>query len=341
MKSHTVPKKLLELFAFDDPVTHSKRLWRYQKAKAPYGKAAPKTATRWDGHFADPVNAAKEARLEVELERKFEHPVNQFIEMIGYRTFVLQPSHIKALTGYLTMLFTRSRARRSASQGQADIMIDALRSLLSDEQRLSELIAKYTMDVIDRGLAVRMVTREEVVAAIENTIAAHSDDDEAQRRYIQTVETMMDFADVNMLNGDWGIVHTEPDKPFVIGDAPVVTWERTENNVLSFGQGFGRPNVEVLLPISPTTCLHVLPRVPRTRRVRVPTTAEVNIAQAAFATEHCFSNVFSQEIDGILQPNFAKIRFGIDGFSVRHIDYKKVMFDILMGRRHSPVTVSQ
>jgi hypothetical protein len=38
------------------------------------------------------------------------------------------------------------------------------------------------MDVIDRGLAVRMVTREEVVAAIEDTIARHSSADEAQRR---------------------------------------------------------------------------------------------------------------------------------------------------------------
>jgi hypothetical protein len=239
------------------------------------------------------------------------------------------------------MLFTRSRARRAASKGHADVTVDALRSLLSDEQRLSELIAKLTMDVIDQGLPIRMVTRAEVVAAIENTIAAHSDTDEAQRRYIQTVETMMEFADVNMLNGDWGIIHAEPDKPFVIGDAPVVTWERTENNVLNFGQGFGRPNVEALLPVSPTTCLHVLPRVTRTRPVRMPATAEVNMAQAAFATEYCFTNVLSQEIDGILQQHFGTIPLGIDGFSVRHVDYKRVMFDILMGRHRSPQAITQ
>jgi hypothetical protein len=341
MRSHTVPKKLLERFAFDDPVTRSKRLWRYQKGKTPYGRAAPKTATRWNGHFADPANATKEAQLEEQLERKFEHPVNQFIEMIGYRTFVWQPMHVRALTGYLTMLFTRSRARRAVSQGHADVTVEALRSLLSDEQGLSALVAKHTMDVIDLGLAVRMVTREEVVAAIENTIAAHSDADEAQRRYIQTVERMMEFADVNMLNGDWGIIHAEPDKPFVIGDAPVVTWERTENNVLYFGQGFGRPNVEAFLPVSPTVCLHVLPRVTRTRSVRTPTAAEVNMAQAAFATEHCFTNVLSQEIDRILRPHFGTMRLGIDGFSVRHIDYKKLMFDILMGRHPSRVSVAQ
>jgi hypothetical protein len=123
----------------------------------------------------------------------------------------------------------------------------------------------------------------------------------------------------------------------VIGDAPVVTWERTDNNLLNFGQGFARPNVEALLPVSPTACLHVLPRVRRTRQVVAPTSMEVNMAQAAFATHHCFTNVCSQETDQILQCHFGVIRLGIDGFSVKHIDYKKALFEILMGRRPQPV----
>jgi hypothetical protein len=188
------------------------------------------------------------------------------------------------------------------------------------------------MDVIDRGLAVRMVTREEVVAAIENTIAKHSSADEAQRRYVQSVETMMDFADENMLNGHWGILRAEPDKPFVIGDAPVVTWERSDNNRLHFGLGFARPNVEAFLPVSPTACLHVLPRVERTQPLRAPSVVEVNMAQAALATAHCFTNICSAEIDAVLQARFGLLRIGIEGFSLRHIDYKKLMFDILMGR---------
>lgn len=332
MKSHTVPKKLLEQFAYYDPVTRSKRLWRYQKGRAPYGAAAPKTATRWAGHFSHPADGGKEAELEERLEREFEHPVNQFLDMIGYRTFVLQPRQIRALTGYITMLFTRSRARRAASEGHADITIEALRSLLSDEQRLSDLIGRYTMEVLARGIDTRMVTREEVTAEIEKTIAAHSGGQEAQRRYIQSVEVMMEFEDDNMLNGEWVIIHAEPDKPFVIGDAPVVTWERTEDNKLYFGQGFARPNVEVFLPISPTTGLHIKPRVPRSRPVLTPATAEVNMAQAMFATEHCFTSICSSELDAALQPHFGKMRIGIECFSVRHIDYKKLLFEILMGR---------
>ncbi len=332
MKSHTVPKKLLEQFAYNDPVTRSKRLWRYQKGQAPRGRVAPKAATRWDGHFANPANAATEFILEKQLERETEHPVNQFIETIGYRTFVLQQSHVRALTGYVTMLFNRSRARRAASQGHADIMIEAFRSLRSDQQRLSELIGKHTMDIVGHGSDVRMVTREEVIAAIDSTIAAHSDADEPQRRYIQAVETMLKYRDEKMLNGAWNIIYAEPDKPFVIGDAPVVTWERNEKNLLNFGLGFGQPNVEVFLPVSPTTGLHILPTVVRTRRVITPTTDEVNMSQAMFATTYCFTNVRSDDLDAKLQTHFGKIRIGIEAFSVRHIDYKKLLFDILMGR---------
>ncbi len=196
------------------------------------------------------------------------------------------------------------------------------------------------MDVIDRRLALRMVTRKEVVAAIEKTIAEHSSADEAQRLYVQSVETMMDFADENMLNGQWGILRAEPDQPFVIGDAPVVTWERSDDNRLHFGLGFARPNVEAFLPVSPTACVHVLPRVERTRPPLAPSVVEVNMAQAALATEHCFTNVCSAEIDAILQRHLGTIRLGIEGFSVRHIDYKKLMFEILMGR-HSQTAATQ
>lgn len=332
VKSHTVPKKLLEQFAYDDPVTRSKRLWQYEKGKPPYGRAAPKTATRWEGHFAGPANSTKEAKLEDRLRREFEDPVNQFIDLIGYRTFALTANHIRLLTGYITILFNWTRARRAASDVQKNITIEALRALLSDDERLSQLAAKRTMDMIDRGYPLRrMVTRQETVEAIERTIAAHTNDDEAQCGYVRTMETMMAFADDKMLNGHLGIIHADPDKPFVIGDAPVVTWERTENNILMFGQGFARPNVEGFLPVSPTACLHVLPLVERARPVRNPATEEVNMAQAAFATEHCFTNVCSPEIDATLQPQFGRVRLGIEGFSVRHIDCNKVLFDILMG----------
>jgi hypothetical protein len=34
-----------------------------------------------------------------------------------------------------------------------------------------------------------------------------------------------------------------------------------------------------------------------------------------------------------LQPHFGEMQIGIEGFSVRHIDYNAHLFDLLMGRR--------
>src|SRR5271165_458404 len=103
MFSHTVPKKLLDHFAFDDPVTKSRRLCRYEEGRAPRWDASPKIATAWDGHFSDPANAEREEEIEYRLKREFEDPVNEFIEMIGYRTFFLDARRIYLLTGYMRM----------------------------------------------------------------------------------------------------------------------------------------------------------------------------------------------------------------------------------------------
>ena len=70
---------------YDDPITKSRRLWRYQKGRSPYPNASPRTATRWDGHFADPADSAKEAEIEVRLKREFEDPVNEFSRILRLR----------------------------------------------------------------------------------------------------------------------------------------------------------------------------------------------------------------------------------------------------------------
>lgn len=121
-----------------------------------------------------------------------------------------------------------------------------------------------------------------------------------------------------------------PTNPFIISDAPVVTWERLSDGQFSYGMGFHGANVEVLLPISPLVCLHIQPDVERTRPSVRPSVSEVNAAEAAFAARFCFSNVESSVIDGIVQENFGKAELGVRGFTVWHRNYETAMFDILM-----------
>jgi hypothetical protein len=91
-----------------------------------------------------------------------------------------------------------------------------------------------------------MVTKEMAIQAIDNRIAEETTPDAAQRRYTATMETMMAFDDQGLRNGEWRIILTHPDKPFVIGDAPVVTWERTDQYAIVHGQGFAQPKFGIV-----------------------------------------------------------------------------------------------
>ena len=127
MESHTIPRKLLDQFAYDDPVTRSRRLWQYAKGREPWSRASPRTATRICSHFADPDDAEREAKVEERLNREFEDPVHKFVDELQYRTLVLSRSHIRQLTRYVSLLFNRSEARRIATKEQVDISIASSR----------------------------------------------------------------------------------------------------------------------------------------------------------------------------------------------------------------------
>ncbi len=242
------------------------------------------------------------------------------------------------------LLWHRSQARKAATRIQVEIIVSSLRSLLANNQQITELAGKWTLAMIARGYPLtRTITTEEVRQRIVEAIEDQLANDQIQHQYADTIERALSRLDDGMVNGSWELLHAPPEDPFVIGDAPVVTWERMGNNLLVYGQGFSRPNVEVLFPISPVACLHIKPSVRRTRRVYTPSTQEVNMAQAAFATAHCFTNTRSDTLNALLQPKFGRAEIGVTAFNIAHRDYSNTMFQILMneGRWVPPPLLGQ
>jgi hypothetical protein len=331
MKSHTVPRFLLDQFAYDDPHTKSRRLWQYAKGRQPSRRASPTSATRIDCHFADPANNKREAELESRLNEEFENPVHQFLGSLRYRTFVLSRLHTRQLTRYVTLLFNRSENRRRATREQVAIAIESTRAFISNEEKLSKVSARWTHEMIRLGYTLeRPVNGEDVKKSAESMIATMLTEDHQQTTYIDSMERAMAFLDETLDDGQWNVKHTIPDFPFVIGDAPVVTWQRLENGTLAYGQGFSTPNVEVVLPVATTTCLHILPAVPRSLQPRQPTVAEVDEAQSSFATRYCYAHKNDPVLNEIVQRRFGQSRIGINAFSVRHRNYENTMFELFM-----------
>jgi len=151
MRSHTVPRLLLDQFAYDDSVTKSRRLWCYEKGKSPFVGASPKTATRIEGHFSDPANEERERRLETRLNEECENPVHQFLPNLRYQKFVMSRLHVRQLTRYITLLWNRSQNRRGATKEQIAIAIESTRSYLTDDEKLRKIAARWTMEIIRLG----------------------------------------------------------------------------------------------------------------------------------------------------------------------------------------------
>jgi hypothetical protein len=332
MQSHTVPRKLLEQFAYYSEATTAKRLWRYEKNRAPYWKASPKTATRIDGHFIDPESAEKEAEIETRLNREFEEPVNRFLFKLTEPGFALTDGRRRELTFYVTLLFLRSEARRKASLHLQKVVKLTYDLFMANDIQVRTVAAKWSMDLLHIGVRRCLVTREQVLARARAVTADVAEEVRAQQSYVSTLQTFMSKIDEKIFAGKWGCIRTDASDPFIISDAPVVTWERLPDNRISYGLGFHRPNVEVFLPISPLACLHILPAVERSSAVVSPSVSEVNAAQAAFAGRYCFANVKSAAIDRIVQENFGKAELGVRGFTLRHRDYSTAIYDILMGQ---------
>jgi len=331
MNSHTVPRKLLEQFSYFDHHTNSLRLWRYSKGLPPHPSASPKTATRIPKYFAHPDSAAKEEELEKRLAHEFEEPVNNFLFQISDPSFIPTDEHRKQLTRYVTLLFNRSEARRNATKHLHQVTIHAINRFLENEQQVLTVAAKWSIDLLLSHKVEDSLVKPDVVVRAAHSLLNNYDTERArQASYAESIERAMAYFDEVVYSGLWRYVRTSNEEPFIISDAPVVTWERLESGELSYGMGFHRPNVEVFLPISPLLCLHILPNVERTRSVKQPTTQEINIAQAAFAGRFCFTNIRSEEIDQIVQQHGGRAQLGITAFTVWHRNYDDSVYNLLM-----------
>jgi hypothetical protein len=332
MKSHTVPKRLLRQFAYAETTTRSERLWRYERGRPPFSKASPDTATRVEHHFADPSDGEIEGLIERRLAYEIEDPVNQFIGEFRSPRFVMSEEQRRRMTRYVTLLFNRSMARRNATQHLLEIRNTALNHFLNNEVQLATVAANWGIDAYFRGLSFgRLITSEDVANAARRYVVRDRQGNESQEWYAQSTLRAIASIDEPMFRGEWRLVEAGVGEPFMLSDTPVITWQRLESGQINYGVGFHTLNVEVFLPVSPTTCLHILPIVQRTREVRTPTAAEINVAQASYAYNACFASQFSQELDTIVQGHISTVQLGVNAFTVFHRNYENTIYDILMG----------
>ena len=318
-----------------DPVTRSLRLWKYSKGKPPYPNASPKTATRIDGFFANPNDATTETAIEKKLGAEVEDHVHKFISKFNDSSWTMTDEHRRYMTRYINLLFNRSESRKEGTKHTQQIMARTLERFLGNEVRLITVAAQWSMKAFFRRQPLpRLLTPQDVADAASRVMRQIQTESARQKGFADLMVTaisgsLTSRADEAMINGEWRVVRTTASEPFILSDTPVVTWERLTHG-FNFGIGFERPNLEVILPVSPSACLHILPTVKRTTTPITPTVSEINIVQAAFARHACFADRRSDEIDKLVQENISKLRIGENVFTLWHRNFDEMFYDIMM-----------
>ena len=297
----------------------------------PRGDASPRSATRIDRHFNHPEIEGKEEELETRLNQEFENPVNRFLFQDGIGDLLRIDENRRQLTQYVTLLFYRSKARRDMTAYLNHVTAEAIDQFCANEQHVLTVAANWNIDLILSGRRREAsVTTGIVMNVARKLISSYETERRRQESYAESVERAMTYFDDRIYSGRWYVVETSSDRPFVISDTPVVTWERLATGDFRFGIGFHETNVEALLPISPLRCLHILPNVPRNLPTQEPSSSEVNAAQAAFSGQFCYSNTRSNWVDQIVQKNFGKAQLGVNAFMVGHRNYEKLLYENLL-----------
>ena len=292
----------------------------------------------YDGHFADSRDGELEVRIETRLANEIEDPVNQFISQFLDPSFVLTDAQRRRMTRYVTLLFNRSMACRVSTRHREEIKVHAIRQFLANEEQQATVAAQWNLDVyFNRVRLGSLITIDDVVRAVRRLTVFSDPASSEQESYVTGIARFMTYFDEAMFHGDWRLVGTTWDNPFILSDAPVVTWDRKDSTGISHGIGFEEPNVEILLPVSPLTCLHILPRVQRTRPAVTPEVEEVNIAQAKFAHRACFANQNKTEIDTVVQRHISTAKLGENAFTLWNRNYDNLIFDILMKMKMPPI----
>jgi hypothetical protein len=301
----------------------------------PRGDASPRSATRIDRHFNHPDIAGKEEELETRLNQEFEDPVNRFLFKDGIGGYFGIDENRRQLTQYVTLLFYRSKARRDMTEYLHHVTAEAVDQFCANEQHVLTVATNWNINLILSGyIREGTITPDGVKKVARKLLKTYDTERRRQESYAESVERAMTYLDDRIYDGQWNLVKTSGDKPFIISDTPVVTWERSASGVFRYGLGFHEPNVEALLPISPLSCLHILPKVLRNLPMQPPTSGEVNAAQAAFSGQFCYADIQSDWINQIVQKNFGRAELGVTAFTIGHRNYEKLVYEHLLNLNH-------
>jgi hypothetical protein len=251
---HIIPAHLLGQFALPETLNKRSReriIWVYEKKKTPAKRSVESQCKENDYFSTIQADGTSSVAHEAKLNETVEIPFNNILSVIESPLYAPSLADALIVYRYVANMFTRSKQRRAASRANRS-EINALYAKISNDQTRLRLLAAALSLKFRRGVFFAEV--EEVLKDVDTRLSV--DERQHSSDFVESIDAF-DEDIVRMLQGrPYGLLIAPAGKHFVIGDNPVLT-RTPHGRHLLVGDGFNKPNVHVLMPISSNFCLQI------------------------------------------------------------------------------------
>jgi Protein of unknown function (DUF4238) len=248
-RHHYVPIFYLNYFVAKS-AEGTPRFWVYDKASESARVQTP-INTAVEGHLYsfETSSGEKDDSLE-HLLANLETEAKPVLDRWQLPTVAATQDEKKTIAQFLAIMHARSPRTIQGITEASEIMgIEFARFLADQPQMVREFLEQERVSGRPNGPSV-----EEMVDSLRNVEERFEIKVNRQRSLIESFKLSERIA-AELFKLNWCFCRAPTGTFFVTSDTPLCPFARTGPNRALFGAGFGRPNVEVTFPISPTLCL--------------------------------------------------------------------------------------
>jgi hypothetical protein len=288
--SHTIPRFYLEQFA-NPPRRKGKPgiVWVYEKERTPRPSATNAQGYE-NGYFAyTHTDGRRDESFETKLA-KLEARCGDVLVSAKREIFDLSnTSHKNTLGFYAGLLFARSTSRRKFSAGNWAKMRDPLSALISNDEYVHDLAARYTQK------SGEVTTERMVRDMLRKQVEKLAQKETADNAFVEDLLAHTEMIKKMLVPNPWQVWLAPNGSEFVTSDNPVITFIRF-GDVWHPGHGFNRPGVVVAFPLASTACLIAGIAGTEYQKVDVATVKRINELVVSCSDRFVYSRTRSAEI---------------------------------------------
>jgi hypothetical protein len=320
--SHVIPSRLLSQFAKPQVANPEDRrhwkLWAYAKDRQP--REMPVSAFVHNDFYAfTDDNGEENHEHEPRMAQTIEGPFNQLLPSIESDLYTTNRSDLIVIAKYVANLFHRTHQRRTASLMQQTETAACAEEFIKDDRRVKQLAAAYSMTI---GCAVSLkMTRDGLASLAQRDSAARN------RFFLENLERHENDLFRMLQDKPYGVLRAPRGAAFLLTDTAVLT-RLPIGTFVSIGEGFSKPGVHTLLPISPRTCLQIgIPNL-QSHNLRGDEVQSINQDQIKLMHRWAYSGGFNREVEANVNSFGGTVRYKVNAFATPQLTPDR-MLDML------------